>query len=214
MSEARLQMAQELIEDGQHEAARMLLATLQPTPKVIRLLAELEDLSPPLVSRYQWQYADISWRMTSFVEGIAGSYGLADAILHRFALIVREYSELDLVNLVVSSIDFRVGRILDTFGETDTPAYRARFSPDGLDFELFYHEQPDSFRSFQPVILRELNDLLEVAVKAHLVRLGAEGWELITIRDRAPEAWSDLHDNVRVNTSELRSVYFLKRRVE
>jgi hypothetical protein len=214
MSEARLQIARELIAEQEYDAARALLATLPPHPTAIRLLVELEDLAPPLVSRHQWQYADMSWRMISFVEGIAGSYSPAEAILHRFGLIVREYAELDLANLALSSIDFHIGRNLDTFVETDTATYRSRFSPAGLDFELFYQEQPEAFRTFQPVILRELNDLLEVAAKAHLVRLGAEGWELITVRARPPDVWADFHANVRAYVGELCSLYVLKRRVE
>jgi hypothetical protein len=214
MTDERLRMARELMEEGQYEAAQTLLATLKPTPASIRMLAELEDLVAPPMSRYQWQYADISWRLTNFIEGVPGSYSPSDAIIHRWALIVREYAELNLTDLLLSSMEFRIGRTLDTLSETDTAAYRARFSPDALDFELFFREQPDGFRAFQPVILKELHELMEIAVKAHLMRLGAEGWELITIRERAPEIWAELHENVRLHVEELRSVYLLKRRVE
>lgn len=244
MSHPRLKWVRELMIDGQYDAARALLDTLDRDTAALLLRAELEELAPqgdddyvvtqiqpadtlngapidprsvgtPLVasaaSRTSWEYCELAWRITSFTEGIPGSYALADAILHRFSLISRDYAALDPHNLAVSSIDFRIGKPLDTFCETDTNTLASRLGSEPEDIARFFQEQHEAFRAIQMIILGELNTLLEMAARAQLVQLGAEGWEWVGVRERAPDAWADLHDNVRIGVIELCSVYYLKR---
>jgi hypothetical protein len=251
MSHPRLKWVRELMIDGQYDAARALLDTLDRDTAALLLRAELEELAPqsdddtvarlpsadakngvptdlfqvgaPFLASVSpththpspnaWEYSELAWRITSFTEGIPGSYALADAILHRFSLISRDYAALDPHDLAVSSIDFRVGKPLDTFGETDTNTLASRLGSAPEEIARFYQEQPEAFRATQTIILSELNTLLEMAARAQLAQLGAEGWEWIAVRERAPDAWADLHDNVRIALIELCSVYYLKRRL-
>ncbi|MCA9909118.1 MAG: hypothetical protein KC519_10760 [Anaerolineae bacterium] len=213
MSQSKLQAAQELMLEEHYTAARILLSTIGDDPAALRLLDQLNELTGDSRPFIQWEYSELSWRMIGFVEGIPDSYSPADAVLHRFALIVHDYADLNPNALELSSIDFRVGRNLGVYTETDTSAFRSRFHPDAQDFEKLFREQREAFRALQPVILRELNQLLEIAVRTHLMRLGADGWELIAVRDRKPEVWLDLHELVRQHIEELCSVYYLKRRI-
>jgi hypothetical protein len=227
MSSPRLKWVRELMIDGEYEAARALLDTLDRDTPALMLRAELEELAPSSPADAQvvgtlfpasapqpsaWEYCELAWRITSFTEGIPGAYALADAILHRFSLISREYADLNTDDLAVSSIDFRIGKPLDTYGEIETNSLRARFGDDPQEIARYFEEQPEAFRATQPIILNELNALLEIAVRAHLMRLGEGGWEWIGVRERPPDAWSDLHENVRIGVSELCSLYLLKRR--
>ncbi len=250
MSHPRLKWVRELMIDGEYDAARALLATLDRDTAALMLRAELEELAPqgddghtdvpdhtrrpagitnpravetafiPSVSHGiiatpppAWDYCELAWRITSFTEGVPGSYDLADAILHRFSLISRAYADLDPHNLALSSIDFRIGKALDTLGETDTNTLISRLGSEPEDIARYFQEQPEAFRAMQTVILSELNTLLEMAARAQLTRLGAEGWEWFAVRERTPDAWADLHDNVRIGVSELCSLYYLKRRL-
>ena len=255
MSHPRLKWVRELMIDGQYDAARALLDTLDRDTAALLLRAELEELAPqgdddPLITPgYKeqstdakngvptdpravgtaflpsvspgntptpppaWEYCELAWRITSFTEGIPGSYALADAILHRFSLISRDYAALDPHDLAVSSIDFRIGKPLDTIGETDTNTLAARLGSEPEDIARFFQEQPEAFRAMQTIILGELNTLLEMAARAQLAQLGTDGWEWIGVRERAPDAWADLHDHVRIGVIELCSVYYLKRRI-
>jgi hypothetical protein len=233
MSQTRLKWVRELMIDGEYEAARALLDTLDRDTAALMLRAELEELAPSSPAGAQdvgtsflasvpqpnlfaqqrgWEYCELAWRITSFTEGIPGAYALADAILHRFSLISREYADLNADDLAVSSIDFRIGKPLVTYGEIETNSLRARFGDDPQEIARYFEEQPEAFRATQPIILNELNALLEIAVRAHLMRLGEEGWEWIGVRERPPDAWADLHENVRIGVSELCSLYLLKRR--
>lgn len=242
MSNPRLKWVRELMIDGQYDAARALLDTLDRDTAALVLRAELEELAPqsdhdslsaaedkglaggtPFLASAshpslatqpaRWEYCELAWRITSFTEGIPGSYALADAILHRFSLISRDYAALDPHNLAVSSIDFRIGRLLDTLGEMQTNTLTSRLGSEPEDIARFFQEQPEAFRATQSIILNELNTLLEMAARVQLAQLGAEGWEWIGVRERAPDAWADLHDNVRIGVIELCSVYYLKRRL-
>ncbi len=197
MSQAKLQAAQELMLEEHYTAARILLGTIRDDQTALRLLDQLNELTGDARPFIQWEYSELSWRMIGFVEGIPDSYSPADAVFHRFALIVHDYADLNPNALELSSIDFRIGRNLGVYTETDTSAFRSRFDPDTQDFEKLFREQREAFRALQPVILRELNQLLEIAVRAHLMRVGADGWELIAVRDRKPEVWLDLHEQVR-----------------
>jgi len=213
MSQAKLQAAQELILEEHYAAARILLGTIRDDPAAVNLLDQLNELTPDAHPFIQWEYSELSWRMIGFIEGIPDNYSPADAVIHRFALIAHDYSDLRATELEVSSIDYRVGRNLGVFSETDTSAFRSRFNPDVRAFERLFLEEREAFRAFQPVILRELNQLMEIAVRAHLIRLGTEGWELIFVRERKPEVWLDLHEIVRQHMEELCSIYYLKRRI-
>ncbi|MCC6614648.1 MAG: hypothetical protein IT320_14300 [Anaerolineae bacterium] len=213
MSQAKLQAAQELILEEHYAAARVLLGTIRDDPAALNLLDQLNELTPGAHPFIQWEYSELSWRMIGFIEGIPDSYSPADAVIHRFALTAHHYNELRVTDLEVSSIDYRVGHNLGVFSETDTSTFRARFNPDVRAFERLFQEEQAAFRAFQPVILRELNQLLEVAVRAHVIRLGAEGWELTFVRERRPEVWLDLHEIVRQYMEELCSIYYLKRRI-
>ncbi|MBE0690075.1 MAG: hypothetical protein IH587_08145 [Anaerolineae bacterium] len=213
MSQAKLLAAQELILEEHHTAARILLETIRDDPAALHLLDQLDELTPGAQPFIQWEYSELSWRMIGFIEGIPDSYSPADAVIHRFGLIAHSYSDLSATDLELSSIDYRVGRNLGVFNETDTSAFRTRFNPDVHGFERLFREEQEAFRAFQPVILRELNQLLEIAVRAHLMRLGTEGWELIFVRERKPEVWFDLHELVRQHMEELCSTYYLKRRI-
>lgn len=215
MSQARMKWVRELMIDGEFAAARALLETLDRDTSTLMLLAELEEIAPQTASapapQRGWEYCELAWRITGFTEGITGSYDLAEAVLHRFSLIIRAYSGLNLQDLALSSIDFRIGKLLDTYSETDTNALNARLGSDPEAVARFFQEQPEAFRAAQRVVLNELNGLLEMALRAHLTRLGMEGWELVTIRTRQPDAWSDLHENVKIQVIELSSLYYLKR---